>query len=273
MEFTDFLQQCGLQSGMHVLVHSSYRNIRKTFTGITIEKIIGSLQKIITPRGSLIMPAFTYCFKRKQGAYEVFDRDYSPSKVGAVSEQFRQSGDVIRTSSPTHSFCMWGAVTGNIGTDNLPESPLGEGSVLDWLAHHTQTYILLLGVDFRALSFGHYLEIKAGSPWADFSPWEHLQVERIGISAEFEQPLREVPGCSKGFRNFENYLVENNIIKPERYGTLSVYLIAVSRLLEMGLFYYRSNPESLLCGVNTCQACDERWEFYLKSIKRQMDKK
>lgn len=264
MAFAPFLFHLGLQKNHHLLVHSAYRKIRAAFPDLTIEQLIRQLQQRVGADGSLIMPAFTYCFKKSVGEYDVFDPNASPSKVGAVSEIFRNMPDVVRTSSPTHSFSLWGKAARDIDASNAPISPLGKGSVLDWLNQQPDAHILLLGVNFTAMSFCHFLEVEAPVPWADFSPWDHLQVLKIGVSIHGEQRLKEVPGCSKSFVNFERYLVENEIIKPFEYNSLSAYYFPVKTIYEAGLKYFRNHFQKLLCPAGTCPACDSRRRLYLE---------
>jgi aminoglycoside 3-N-acetyltransferase len=268
MQFADYLKKLGLTPNSHILAHSSFRSIINAFSGITINQVIKDIQNIITETGSLVMPAFTYCFRKSIGDYEFFDRAKTECKVGTVSEVFRKSDGVIRTSSPTHSFSLWGRVAHEIGSENNPKSPLGKDSVLDWLTQQSDAYILLLGVDFSAMSFCHYLEVAAQVPWYDFSPWVHLHVENIGVSIDDEFELNQIPGCSKSFKNFEKDLVLHKLIKPTYFNSLSSYLIPVSTLLQEGLQYFRKYPEKLLCPEKSCKACDSRWEFYLKALKR-----
>jgi len=265
MDFEAFLSDLGLQTNHHLLVHSAYRKIRTAFTVLSIENLIQQLQQRIGPNGSLMMPAFTYCFKKSTGEYDIFDREKSPSKVGAVSEVFRTTPGVVRTSSPTHSFCLWGRVVQDILPSNAPESPLGKGSVLEWLARQPDAYILLLGVNFSAMSFCHFLEVEAPVPWADFSPWDDLKVEKIGVSIQGEQRLKEVPGCSKSFVNFERYLLEQKIIQPFEANGLKSYYLPIGLIYDMGLRYFRTQFLNLLGPAGSCPACDARWHFYLEN--------
>ena len=255
--YMQFFKSFGLKQQQNVLVHSSFRNIRKAFPETKIETMIEALKELITDKGSLIMPAFTYCFKKSKGDYQIFNYKNSKSKVGAVSEVFRNSENVIRTSSPTHSFSIWGRITRQISSNNSPTSPLGENSVLDWLTNHN-SYVLLLGVDFTALSYGHYLEVVAKVPWADVSPWDYINVEKIGVSETGQQKLRNIPGCSKSFKNFENYLLENGFIEPFNYNNLSGYFISIQKLYDHGRQFFRKSIEKLLCPPGKCQACDMR---------------
>ena len=241
--------------------------MRSAFPGISIGILIEAMQEIITLNGSLIMPAFTYCFEKSTGDYEIFDQQNSPSKVGAVAEAFRNIPGVVRTASPTHSFSLWGEIKKAIDTTNSPESPLGEGSVLDWLAKSSSSFILLLGADFSAMSFGHHLEIKAPTTWADFSPWDYMHVKKVGVAKNGRQPLREVPGCAKAFVNFEADLISRGLIQPLRLEGLTSCFFPVELILNEGLQYFRNHPERLLCPPGRCQACDARHSFVTDSIR------
>lgn len=204
------------------------------------------------------MPAFTYCFALTAGSGDVFDYKHSPSKTGAVSEYFRRMEGTVRTSSPTHSFTMWGEAAKHIPAGNSPKSPLGKGSVPDWMANNPDTYILMMGTDFHSFTFGHYLETAAPVPWADISPWEHLCVRKAGVSVNGVQELIELPGCSKSFVNFENYLLGRGLIKKYLFNTCPVYYVPVSLLMTAGLQYFRNYGSELLCNDDKCRPCCER---------------
>ncbi|NOX90553.1 MAG: AAC(3) family N-acetyltransferase [Calditrichaeota bacterium] len=258
LQLKDFLKSCGIEPGHHVMVHSSFRKIRAAFPGLTIEEMIECLEGLVSGEGSIIMPAFTYCFKRSEGDYEIFDPAKTPSKVGAVSEVFRRMPNVVRTSSPTHSFALWGKVNEFIDSDNAPDSPLGEGSVLDFLAGKSNSHILMLNVHFDALSFGHYLEIKAKTPWIDIFPWDYLRVLPVGVSVKGEQKLREIPGCAKSFVNLEKFLLERGLVKTRRRHSLFAYYFSVSLLMNHGMYYFKHYFRNLLCASGSCPACDSR---------------
>ncbi|MBC7187566.1 MAG: AAC(3) family N-acetyltransferase [Calditrichaeota bacterium] len=256
--FAEFLRKLGLRPGQHVMVHASLRRLRSAFPGVSAQGFIEELQRRVGLSGSIVMPAFTYCFKRPHGPLEVFDPASTPSKVGALSEVFRNMPQVVRTCSATHSFSLWGEAARSVGQDNAPESPLGEGSVLDWLAQQAHAYALLFAVDFSALSFCHYLEVKAPVPWVGHFPWSHMGILPVGVSIAGEQPLREVPGCSKNFVAFESHLLSRKKVRRVRRGTFWAYLLELNLLLSEGLRFFREHPQLLLCAPGTCPACDER---------------
>ncbi|MBN2571852.1 MAG: AAC(3) family N-acetyltransferase [Ignavibacteriales bacterium] len=261
--FQDFLIKIGIKENANILMHSSYLKIRSAFYEISIEEIINSIKKIITSNGSLIMPTFTYCFKRLDGSNEVFNREKSKSKTGAITEVFRKYPDVTRTSSPTHSFAFWGKIKNIFDENNSPNSPLGKESVLEWFVNQENSYVLMLGVDFTSFTIGHYLEIQAPVPWSDFSPWDYLGVRKIGISTEGEIKLIEVPGCAKSFITFEKYLLEQNIIKSNFIKSMNYYFLNVKSIIDVGIKYFKENAETLLCPQGSCLACDSRRNKYL----------
>ena len=258
LNFKDYLLKLGLKACDHIIVHSSFKSISSAFTESTPDEIIRVMQDIITPSGSLIFPTFTYCYKKSNESYEVFDSINSKSKVGLLSEIFRKNEGVIRTSSPTHAFAVWGIIKEDIKNDNSPDSPLGKGSVLEWLTKKGNTFILMLGTDFSSLSYGHYLEIAAEVPWYDYSPWEYLNVLPIGVSNLGEQKLMEIPGCSKSFVNFEKHLLQKKYIVKYSYNHLESYLISVQDLYTFGTKYFNEKYFDLLCPKGECKACDSR---------------
>jgi aminoglycoside 3-N-acetyltransferase len=267
MDIREYLFNAGLQKGDNIIVHSSLRALKRAFPGLTIDSFIKNLQETITPEGSLVFPAFTYCFKKRNGESEVFNREFSPSKTGSVSDYFRTLPGVVRTSSPTHSFAIWGSLCDFISYDNSPESPLGYGSVLDLLAKTPRSFVFMAGTDFTSFSLGHYIEVIANVPWKDFSPWSYLEVEESGISVDGVTRLKEIPGCSKQFIQFENYLINNKFIKQDVINNNKFSVTPVDFLITHGLRYFSENHEKLLCPYGSCKACDAR-RHYLESIKR-----
>ncbi|MDZ7295688.1 MAG: AAC(3) family N-acetyltransferase [candidate division KSB1 bacterium] len=256
--FAEFLGALGVDVGHHVMVHSSLRRLRAAFPGLNAQDFIRVLQRKVGQRGSVLMPAFTYCFKRLDSRGEVFDPQSTPSKVGALSEVFRTMPGVVRTLSATHSFCLWGQAARETAADNAPASPLGEGSVLEWLARQDHASVLLLATDFSALSFCHYLEVKAPVPWVAIFPWHYMGVLPIGVSTTGEQPLREVPGCSKGFLAFEEHLLQRRLVQRVTRGSFWAYCLGVKLLLDEGVPFFRKFAHRLLCPPGECPACDER---------------
>lgn len=259
--FEKFLINIGIKPNNHILIHSAFSAIKKNFNS-SGEEVISTFKNFVNPSfGSLIFPAFTYCFKRQDNSNDVFDIKLSPSKVGYLSELFRNSSNVIRTSSPTHSFSLWGKVTEIFDESNCPESPLGNGSICEWLNNVENSYVLMLNVDFTAFTMGHYYEVRYKVPWYNFSPWKYLGVENIGVSTNEEIHLKEIPGCAKSFINLEKYLLEQKQIKKYFFNNFWAYFINLSEIQSDIEFYFTQNFINLLCDSEICNACKSRREF------------
>lgn len=267
MGLDDYLTNIGVKEKDVLILHSSYKKIRNVFK-CSIESIIDTLQKLITPHGSLIIPSFTYCLKKKGNTGEVFNRLNSSSKNGAVSEAFWKMENVIRTSSPTHSFALWGNITNYIDYSNNPSSPLGKGSVLEWMSNQNNSSVLLIGCDFSSVSFIHYLEEFYGLEYIEKFAWEYLQLEAIGVSADGEFNLMNVPGCSKSFINYENYLSSKKLIKRNTYKGIEAGYIPLQLLMKHFQNFIKEDSFGLLCNTDDCLCCKTR--RMIKSLNRSL---
>lgn len=261
--FFEYCKNLGIKDDHHVIVHSSYSAIRNSFH-LHAAEVIEILKKIIDKnKGSIIFPSFTYCFKKTDNSNEVYNKEFSVSKVGYLSEIFRQSDDVIRTSSPTHSFSLWGNIKNFINENNSPTSPLGKGSVCDWLVNQKNSHVLMLNVNFSSFTLGHYYEILTEVPWFDFSPWNYLHVENFGVSLEGFQELHEIPGCAKSFVRIEDFLIQNKLIQKFFHKSFYSYYFSINSIHGYLIDFFKNNYAELLCPKGSCQACDSRREKFL----------
>lgn len=100
------LWELGIREGDTICVHSQLYSLgmaampREEY----LSRIIKVLKEAVGENGTIIMPAFSYSFCKKQ----VFDVQESRSTVGLLTEFFRNSEDVSRTVHPIFSFSVWG---------------------------------------------------------------------------------------------------------------------------------------------------------------------
>ncbi len=72
------LEKVGVRKGHHIIFHASYRKIRSEFPGMSIDDLLYTLQQLLTPDGSLIMPTFNLLFQKKVRYFtHLFSRSYS----------------------------------------------------------------------------------------------------------------------------------------------------------------------------------------------------
>lgn len=254
----NYLYKLGVRPRQQLLVHGAFKQLKHHFPSLTPHKVNEILTEMITPKGSVIFPTFTYCLKKTDDTYKTFDPATSPAATGVLAQKFWNRTDVMRTLSPTHSFGLWGQAAHEEQLLESPRSPLGHGSVLEWLAQQRDAHILFLGTDFRAFSFGHYLECITEIPWVDVFPWGHVNALPVGVSSSGEQPLIQVPGCSGGFMRFQAYLEDQDLIYHASLEGYESMFISIPTVLDQGKVFFNNHGDQLLCPAGACKPCDVR---------------
>lgn len=252
-----FIQESGLKPDQHVVLHGSFSQIKKALGVASPDEFLSALETYLTPNGSLIIPTFSYCFKGTDPEIR-YDPETTESKTGVLGECFRKRKDVKRTHSPTHSFAIWGAFNSLIQYTISPESPLGWASPLSYLLGTKDSYILMAGTDFSSMSFIHFLEVYFRIEYVNYFPWCHLNIEPIGLGANGDQQLFEIPGCSKSFTNLEIALEDDGYFPPNEFNGLSFKLINVRGLLFFSTGFIQDHYRSLLCIDPECKPCSYR---------------
>jgi len=102
------LKNCGITKGDSLLVHSSLSKMGYLENGP--DTLIDALIEVIGDNGNLLMPSSPNAllqldYIRKN---ELFDVQNSPSKLGAITENFRKRSGVIRSLNVTEPVCAFG---------------------------------------------------------------------------------------------------------------------------------------------------------------------
>jgi aminoglycoside 3-N-acetyltransferase len=121
--------------------------------------VVAALLEVLTPDGTLVAPTFSKCL---QGEAE-WDREHTPSLMGAISETVRTWPGALRSSHAAHPLAAIGAQAELIArrpyrTGFGPDSPfmtLVEQNAL----------ILLMGVTYSNCTLFHLLEAEAQVPY------------------------------------------------------------------------------------------------------------
>jgi aminoglycoside 3-N-acetyltransferase len=151
----------GLQAGMHILMHSSMKRIGGWVCG-SAEAVIRALMDVITPEGTIMMPAFNanntdpQYWKHPPVPAEWWQpiREETPvydpattitREMGIIAENFRRFPKVIRSSHPITSFAAWGKHAPYLTATHPWEAGFGEQSPLARL-YELGGIIFMLGV-------------------------------------------------------------------------------------------------------------------------------
>lgn len=164
------LRDLGLVEGDTVLMHSAF----DAFTGFTGKptEVIALVQRILSPRGVLMMPTipFTGTAVDHVARTPVFDVARTPSRVGLLTELFRRSAGVVRSVHPTHAVAIWGNAAEALAAGHeTAATPCGAGSPYVRLLDRSGK-VLLAGADIASLTLYHALE-EALEPRLPMSPF------------------------------------------------------------------------------------------------------
>lgn len=168
------LQHLGLQAGMHVIVHTSYKSLGHVIGGPSA--VILALENVITRAGTILMPTFTehLCdpsteengypreyWEQVRDNLPIFEPDLTPTtkSIGIVPETFRKQDGVLRSSHPHLSFAAWGRFANELVGNHPFHYALGEGSPIARL-YELNGHILFLGAPHDSNTSLHLSEYR-----------------------------------------------------------------------------------------------------------------
>jgi len=157
----DDLKHLGVKEDGYLMVHSSYKALGSGVKDIA--EVIAALQKVVGVGGTLLLPALSYESVNEDSPF--FDIANTASCIGAIPEWFRKQAGVLRSMSPTHSICAWGANAAEMvaGHEN-DDSPVGKNSPLRKI-RDKGGQILMLGCGLEPNTSMHGVEELAPPPY------------------------------------------------------------------------------------------------------------
>jgi aminoglycoside 3-N-acetyltransferase len=157
-DFLRVLEQLGIRNGDVVLVHCAYDSFAGFTGGVT--DVIAGLQQAVGQDGAVLMPTQPFSGSAIELARsgKVFDVRRTASQMGILSELFRRSVGVVRSTHPTHPVAGWGAKADALLRDHArAATPCGKGSPYA-RAGEAAGKILFLGTDITVMTYFHCLE-------------------------------------------------------------------------------------------------------------------
>lgn len=226
---------CGVTAGDVVFLH-----IDDTVAGLLppmpaaerFELLISAALDVIGPKGTLVMPTYTYSFARG----EVFDRALSSSTLGAVSEYFRRRPGVRRSAHPMYSVAACGRYAAAFADADVkdcfgPDSAFG---VLHWL----DGKVVCAGRGLHRLAFSQYIEQSNGVDYRSFRRFRGVVAAPDGtlrpskVRCYVRDPKRTGEGdCSRLFA----WVRDMGLLRTAPLGSAGLRAIDADDLYSAGL--------------------------------------
>jgi len=264
-ELADHLSAVGFHAGQNVILHSSLKSMGHTKNGPST--IIEAILSTIGSEGNLLVPTFTYSLPAWKS--DPFDFDTSSARTGAIPEYVRKRPDAIRSFHPTHSVAVVGPDATAITEKHMDYTALGIGSPFSRMLDRDAT-ILMLGTRQDTNSSLHLMEVMAELPYINICFTDHTDFETAwyhNANGEVEfAPVREVPGCSRGFRSIEPHLLKHDVMKKVRIGNAHCQVLRMRELAEASMEILHRYPTLLLCTLDHCAICPKRRKL-MKSMR------
>ena len=161
VKLKDIPSYFGLEKGDTVWISSDVKELLYTClehdddTDMNI--LINSVQDIITPSGTILIPTFNWDFC----SGKAYDIRKTPCKTGVIGKCALKRDDFRRTKHPIYSFAVWGAGTGELtAMDN--KSSFGADSPFTYCRDHNAKNVFI-GVECQhSFTFVHYVEEQVG---------------------------------------------------------------------------------------------------------------
>lgn len=170
------LRRLGVTPGLTLLVHASLRSIGLVDGGALA--VVNALLEAVGPRGNVVAPTGTEENSLTSRAYmartahmaqdeieafsrnvPAFDKDMTPTTMGAIGEALRTADGAVRSAHPQSSFAAVGPQAASLMADHSLECHLGEDSPLAKL-YKLGAHVLLLGVGYAACTAFHLAEYR-----------------------------------------------------------------------------------------------------------------
>ena len=241
-ELIAVLKKLGIKEGDCICVHTELMNLGTPLVSKEefLNAIISCFLEVLTDKGTLIMPTFTYNFCR----YQDYDKLHSKSTMGILTEFFRKMKGVVRTNDPIFSFAIWGAKT----KDFLKDTPtcFGEGCVYDML-HKNNGKIVLFGTENLGYTFTHFIEERLNINYRHFKEFSGKLIDENGLIhlKSIKLFVRDIE-FGLDIEKHKKLLKQSNNFKKEFFGNAPIVCIDSKLYLSECEKALKQEPHCLL---------------------------
>jgi len=234
------LRQLGLREGDIVLVHSSLSSVGRVEGGA--EAVIEALLEVVGPSGTLMMPSFHWV--------QPYDPNL-PSKMGVISERFRNWPGVVRGFHPSHPANAIGPKAEVLLKDHL-KSPTACGRETPFgRLIEMGGRILMLGVENDRNTAMHTIEQYVAAAY--LTERDATYLDEAGTVRTVHLILN--PGPHRNFIGIDPMLRKSGAEVMGKVGRALARLMDAKKMHDVMLEGFRDDPALVLCGNPNCAAC------------------
>lgn len=247
--FLDQMSALGIGSGERIFVHASYK--KGGYKALSPEDIVAALKTLVGKNGTIGMPAFTFSTSRENA----FDLQKSPCVTGIISETFRQSDNVRRSISPTHSCCFWGADAEYCASAKMYERPFSQNGPFGKL-YELGFKIVMLNCGMAPNSTLHAIE-----------DWANLPYVRNGIQISFRKlgdeegelqthmPIGHRDFYTNKESKYTTLLRQSDVLREGKVLGGIVHIMPVRKMVAVCMAELNKSPDLFICDDPKCSSC------------------
>lgn len=227
VKYQQIVQELPVNQGDELIIASdltrmAFQTMRRE-GGFDIRKFLRSFMEVLTPEGTLLIPAYNHDLK----SGDFFDPEKTRPVTGSLALSLLGDDQFKRTRNPLHSFYVWGKYAHSYaGLAN--KSSFGKDSPFAYFAGH-QTKMLCISTHIAdALTYTHYLESLHQVPYRK----EKTIKIKYRIGEQLDERLFSIYAKKKGWINdftlLEKVLLEKGAAKEMTINGLRFQLLDIN---------------------------------------------
>lgn len=223
-ELISGFRSAGIESGDHLLVHSSLSSLGWVDGGA--DAVIDALSDAVGAAGTVLYPTLTGSPEDCPENPPVFDARETRCWTGRIPETARRRLGAVRSLHPTHSVAAMGALAGWLTAGHeLVRTPCGFGSPYDKLAD-VEGKIVLIGVGQSCNTSFHLAEELAGAPYViQERPVDVTFLDTNGAWVLMRDAYLHRSGVRRDYDALEPAMIELGIARIGQVGDADVRVI------------------------------------------------
>lgn len=241
------LQELGVVSGDHLLVHSSLRSFGYVQGGAAA--VIDALLETVGENGTVLVPTLTFSVLKSWP--HLFSVNKTPSSSGRITETLRQRKEALRSGHPVSSAAAIGSQAAYLTADHR-DTPCGPDSPYFRL-YELGGKVVFFGASLGSNSVFHCAEEIASPDYLGFARIENAIVEDLN-GRRRTVTARRYDCFDRGVRrhlgNMEPVFLSRGLLQRTLIGESRTYVINARENVDVSCEILAENPDYILAPLH-----------------------